>query len=242
MQQKITVVGSVLLMIFSVTGAYIHYARAQDFQVEVNQLPADSGTIPVEIKDVKTKMNNPTELTELSFVVKNNSSKAITSVVVIFGLITEKNGQLFVDQHFVTSDILLHPDIQEIHHFQPLAQGQERYFDTPSNGYGDGRPIKGVTLNVDYVEFEDNSTLGPNKKGGRIIALQREGARLYKNWLMRESSGKGLPSIVSSLKNPDLPREISDSSMYIRQGSNIYRKHLLSAYETGHANIEKFFN
>ncbi|MCI0559653.1 MAG: hypothetical protein MN733_14265, partial [Nitrososphaera sp.] len=242
MQRIITIAGSVLLMIFSIAGAYFYYVRAQDLQVEVNQMPADNGVIPVEIKNVKTQMSDPSELTELSFAVKNNSSKAITSIAATFGLITEKNGQLFVDHHFVTSDTQVHPDIREIHHFKPLAPGQEKYLDTPTNGYSDGRIIKGVTLNVDYIEFADNSTLGPNKMGGRIITLQREGARLYKNWLMRESAGKDLLSIVSSLKNPALPREMADTSMHLRQGANIYRRHLLGAYESGHENIEKFFN
>ncbi len=242
MHRIITIAGSALLMIFSVTGAYIYYARAQGLQVEVNQLPTDSGVIPVEIKDVKTRMSNPSELTELSFVVKNNSSKAISSVVVIFGLITEKNGQLFVDHHFVTSDIQVHPDILAIHHFKPLAPGKEKYLDTPSNSYGDGRAIKGVTLNVDYVEFVDNSTLGPNKMGGRIVTLQREGARLYKNWLVRESASKDILSIVLTLKNPALPTEIANTSMYLKQGANIYRKHLLRAYESGHEDIKKFLN
>jgi hypothetical protein len=85
-----------------------------------------------------------------------------------------------VDHYVISSDTLLHPDVREFHHSKPFAPRQEQYLDTPSNGYGDGRTIKGIALNVDHVEFEDNSTLGPNKMGGRIITLQREDARLYK--------------------------------------------------------------
>lgn len=238
-----------LLVMALVTAVSVFKARAnkvsQGLTVEVNQLPAENGVVPVEIKQVRTRMDVPSELAELSYVVKNNTNKDITAFSIAFSLTGEKNGKNFIDQHFLTSNTFVHPDVQDIHHSKPISPGQEVTVNPPSTGYRDGSTIKGVILNVDYVEFTDRSVSGPNKNGGRIITLQREGAQRYKNWLVQQylQSGKSIDAVAALLKAQQIPDEITNSGMYIRQGANVYRKHLLLGYEShGAKGIEKYLN
>lgn len=247
--RTITIAVSLLLFVTTVVAATIYYASeskaAQYAKVEVVQLPVQNDVIPVELKQVEASLAGASELANLSFIVKNNTSKDIAAFSVALSLVLEKGDSTSLDQNFITSDTLVHPDIREIHHLQPFSPGQEKKLDASPISFLGGSMIKSIRLNLDYVEFENKSTLGPNKNGARIITLQREGAFRYKNWLVSRymQDAKSVESVVALLQAKQIPDDIQGGGMHLKQGANIYRKHLLDGYDLhGAKDLEKYLN
>jgi hypothetical protein len=101
--------------------------------------------------------------------------------------------------------------------------------------------LKTITLEFDYVEFEDGSILGPNKVGAKRINGQREGAEKYKKWIAEQYRKRGsVDAILPLLSEDRLPGEM-DFTDSQKTGGMLYRKHLLMAAKThGEIYVERY--
>ncbi|HEX8846043.1 MAG TPA: hypothetical protein VF791_15435 [Pyrinomonadaceae bacterium] len=202
--------------------------------IVTNQLPSESGVIPVELKCEDAELSAPNALKKLSCVIKNNTDKHIAAAAMNISITLEKEGQTSIDSSFLTIETLVHPDFRSEYRNNLIPPKGERPFqDLPTN-YGDA-VIKGVTIRVDYVEFTDNSTAGLNQAGLRIITNIREGAVKYKEWLIRKynQSGNSINAIVPLLeKDQPIPHDLDIRNGDQQQGVIFYRNYARKTYKT----------
>lgn len=214
-------------------------------RIEVIQLPAERGTIPVAIQGEKISVNPANGVMEMVFVVKNNTAKNIDAISVSSIGRAENNGKEFSSTGYFTRDSLVHPDVREMHHQGAFAPGNEWSLGPEPLELENGAVLKGITLQIDYVEFEDKTVLGPNKYGSNIVAKQRTGAAKYKAWLTKRyaENNRSVSALVPLLnRNQALPAEINLGD-HERTGAHRYRSHLLKAYQQhGAGEIEKYLN
>jgi hypothetical protein len=215
---------------------------AGEIQIEVVQLPAVNDVVPVEIRGETIINNAPYD--ELKFVVKNNTNSAIDAITVAVTSRAETRGREFSSTAYMSVDRLIHPDIREIHHQKTIGPGGESSFGPEPLELVNGTTLKGITLKIDYVDFEDKTSLGPNVQGSVLINKMREGAAKYKGWLVQVyfKSGRSLNAVIPLLKERTLPKELNLAGGE-RPGAQLYRKHFLMAYERhGSEEIEKYLN
>jgi hypothetical protein len=216
-------------------------------QIEVIQLPADGGVVPLTIHGEKILINPANGVMELEFFAQNNTSENISAVYfTIIGKAQHDNGkgEEFSSKGGMRRDFLIHPDILDMHHLKPFAPGTEQSFGPEPIEIEDGAVLRGITLKVDYVEFEDKTTVGPNERGSIMILKTREGATKYKAWLAKkyEENGRSISALISLLRDKRLPADINLGD-HERTGAIIYRNHMVRAYDMhGAAQVEKYFN
>ena len=106
--------------------------------------------------------------------------------------------------------------------------------------------IRSVRLTVDFVEFTDGSTWGPDSENSRdLLAGEREGARFEKQRLRKLMETKGAEALVTDAqindRNKSEPTAESGHSVKwqegFRYGVNAIRRRLKSAIASG--NTEK---
>ena len=204
-------------------------------KVATNQLPAQNGVIPVEVVCDNAELSAPNALEKLSCVIKNNSGKYISAGTIRSAISLEKDGQSFVQSAYDTFDSFLHQDFREDHKNNLVGPGREfRLNDLPTD-YEIGVVITGITVEIDYIEFDDNQTLGPNRGGSRVITNIREGASRYKNWLAQKykEGGKKVNVILPLLeKSRPLPEELGVQNGEQKRGAIMYRNYARRTYET----------
>ncbi len=220
----------------------------QQAEVEVVQLPSVNGVIPVEIRN--QKITHDTLQGELQFTVKNNASKPLTAAVVAIEFTYLVIGSRIEEKALTyrTRNMLIHPDIREIHNQKPIQSGEEMIFGPePIEFVGAPQdklvPLKKITLSLDYVDFEDKSSLGLNRHGLYSVIKVRRGAARYKEWLVKQfmANGRSENALVSILRTPDLPSELNLPKDHEITGARLYRRHLLHAYDHyGFSAIEKY--
>lgn len=204
-----------------------------------DQLTAENGVIPVELRCEDAELSAPNALEKLSCVIKNNTTKYIAAATINISLHTEREGKQSLDSSYLTIETFGHPDFREEHRDNLIPPGGERAFqDLPASYYN--VVIKGVIVRIDYIEFADSTTrLGPNRAGSRIIANIREGAEKYKNWLVKKynESGKSISLIVPLLeKNQPIPAELDIQNGDQQQGVIFYRNYARKTFKTKGAN------
>lgn len=219
-----------------------------EVQLEVVQLPTDKGVIPVEIQGEKISGNPAEGAMEAVFLVKNNTAKNIDAISVAVTGRVDRNGKETSSTGYLTINSLVHPDIREIHHQRPLGPGEEWSFKTEPLETEDtkaGAVLRGITLQIDYLDFEDRTELGPNKYGSTIVTKARTGAAKYKAWLIKKyaENGRSVAALLPLLaRSQALPAEI-DLGDHERTGARLYQSHLLKAFQQhGTAEVEKFLN
>lgn len=213
--------------------------------VIAKQLPAENGVIPVELQCGKAQLTAPSELKTFSCVVKNNTNKNIIALSAAYTVIFENNGKEYPDTGFLTIETFIHPDFYKAHIHKAIPPGGERVLQPAGPTDYEANVIKGVKLEIDYVEFEDKTTLGPNENGSRIITGIREGAAKYKEWLVQKyiENGRSISAVVSLLQASDVPNEFGFKDTNHRQGVKIYRNHIRDVYKAhGAAELEKYLN
>lgn len=207
------------------------------------QLPLVDGLVPVEIQSQKADFRSSSEVAHLSFVVRNNTSKDISALCLVYSIILERNGVESSDTFFLVTESFVHKDVREGSRLRPITPGQQETLESHDEISYENAVIKRVETSIDYVEFEDKTTLGKNEHGARIISLVREGAEKYKDWLVSRyaKSAKSLDTIITSIQANDLPAELDLNTIYQVQGAKSYRRHMLRLYETrGRIELERF--
>ncbi len=173
----------------------------RQIQVTTNQIQPDKGIIPVELKCENAELSAPNAIEKLSCVIKNNTQKYITAGSLYTSITVEQEGKTFAVSTYDVFDTFLHPDFRADHTNNLIAPGKEyRLNDLPVT-YDNNVLVKGITVQIDYLEFADNSMLGPNRAGSRIVGDMREGAAKYKNWIAQKykEKGKSIEAIIPLL-------------------------------------------
>lgn len=239
------IVGVGLLMLLGVTTTITTSPRAQDNResqqrerlevpVTANQLPAEKNIIPVELRCVHAQLQAADTIEKIPCVVVNNTNKYIAAATINSSIIMEADGKTSGDSDFLSLDPLAHPDFREERKGYLIAPGGEIPLPFLATSY-DNSVIKGVLVQIDYVEFVDKTTLGPNRAGSRIIADIREGAARYKIWLAEkyDRSDKSTRAINALLeKDQPLPQEIETLNSHQQEGAIIYRNYARKTFQT----------
>jgi hypothetical protein len=193
------------------------------------QLDAVSGIVPVYLNCEGTVLILPDTLEGIPCTIKNNSGKRIRALVLGESVTVVNNGTTATELGYVTIDNFIHPDF----HTEGIAQSAEPQFPSASAETYSGT-ITQVQVHIDFVEFNDGETLGPNKTGERILAGMRDGAAKYKSWLEKQYEINGRSSAtLARLIEDGTPTgaDLGVGSPSQEQGAMIYQKWLRKTYQ-----------
>jgi hypothetical protein len=211
--------------------------------ISTQQLPPTNGKAAVELKCGDAELSAPNKIENFPCSVVNNTSKRISAMSVAYSITVEDGGGESSHTEALTLDTFIHPDLREERKDNLIPPGAERPFRPLPTSFDDA-VVKAISMQVDYVEFEDGSSLGPNESGSRIIDGIREGAAKYRNWLMGKynSSGKSAGAMTSLIQDDPLPEdELGIKSAAQEQGAVIYRNFLRDSYGAkGLEHLSKF--
>lgn len=211
--------------------------------VRAKQLRSLNGVIPVELQCKEAHLTAPDILESFSCALKNNTDKNILAANVAYSVVFESGGKEDTDTRFHTLDTFVHPDFYEAN--KSIQPRGERIIEPPGPSFYADSIIKGVEIWIEYVEFEDKTTLGSNEKGSQIIAGIREGATKYREWLAQRyvEKGRSAEAIVPLLQTDQpLPKAGFENS-YQEQGARAYRNRLRHIQDTrGAAQIERYLS
>lgn len=206
----------------------------------VHPLQPESDRAVVGVSCEVSRPATPDARREFTCVLKNNANKNITAANLAYSIsLSNDGGEAQRDKHFLTMETNTILGSQGLS--SPLRPGQESTLGPVGIAYPDAA-VRGVEVSIDYIEFEDNTILGPNEAGARIIADVRSGAAKYKAWLTKEyvRRGKSVAAIVPLLQ-PDSPTPdgLGFSSFHEEVGAKQYRNLLRKKYQILGADVIK---
>jgi hypothetical protein len=209
-------------------------------KVVIDQLPAEAGVIPIELGQSTITSSASNKLEEFTYIIRNNSTRAIIALAVIKTITYEEGGKLYDHSVYSMTDGAFHPDMGSAKLFQPGTQMSMESAGPLS--FDEDVVIKEITLKVDYASYADHTVYGSGREGERRINAMREGAQKYKSWLGQKywRDRKSLTTILPLIQQPNVPEELElnpDQTM----GADRYRLHLLKTLQTkGAADVEKY--
>jgi hypothetical protein len=189
--------------------------------------------VNVELLCGTASVTPPNILNGFQCTLKNNTPKSITAANIIYSTVLEEAGQQTRDSRNQILITNFHADFYEkeknIMPAESISVGPAGVF-TYHNAV-----VKGVEVYIDYVEFEDNTSMGPDEEGSQIINDFRAGAAKYKSWLARESKQKSIETIIQSVQRDEgleLP-EIGLNNISQKEGARRYGIGLRKLYKKG---------
>jgi hypothetical protein len=197
------------------------------------QLDPINGVVPLYLKCEEALLIVPDTLERIPCTIKNNSGKRIRALVLVESVASDDNGTTSTELKYLTIDNFIHPDLHTDSKKEGIDEDAEPQFPSVSENY-DGI-ITRVQVHIDYVEFIDKGTLGPNKAGERILEGMRQGASKYKSWLEKEYEihGKSVASLMRLIEDESpSAADLGVESASQEQGALIYRKWLQKTYQT----------
>lgn len=239
------------------TTLFIGSNLSQELQSEkhalpIRQLPAavfrqleSAGLVPpVELQRPAAKLSAENQLEEYSCIVKNNTGKTIVALSLAWTIITEVGGKESSIRELQVIDSLIHPDVQKGRKSGAVAPAAEFLAESGPTYFESNASVKRVGVSIDYVEFQDGSSLGPNSNGAssQQIAEVREGASKYKEWLVQTyaKTGRSLKVVLQQLLSESIPDELNLSNPQMKQGAYVYRLRMRKLYNIdGPVAIEK---
>ena len=238
-----------IALITVLMGVALAWHRSTGFQsresaaikVVINQLPAKDGVIPIEIIQPTIVSSAPNKLDDLTYILRNNSGKAVIAIALVKTISYEEGGKVYADSVYSTMDAAFHSDMLG----RPfLPESQTSMESAGPLSFNEGVVIKGITLTVEYASYADQTAYGSGGEGERKINAMREGARRYKSWLAQQYSraGKSLATILPVIETHKLPEELKldlDQTL----GADRYRQQLLTTLRTkGAADVENYLS
>ena len=223
---------SILAVSFMIAQSNRSQKKSGQVPLLVKQATYSLGMFPAELECTPPRMTGTNQLDGFSCVLHNNSGKTIVAATMSYAVITEKDGREGGAETptYMTFESFVHRDLQMEHIHHSLDPGGEETFDVNEITRIEDADIKTVEVNLDYVEFGDSSTLGPNLKGSAIVGDIRSGASKYRDWLQRQfvANGKSVESVLPLLKREQgPPSDISLQNRWQKQGAMLYRDHAL---------------
>jgi hypothetical protein len=204
--------------------------------VAIRQLESEGLVAPVELLRPAARLSAENQLKEYSCIVKNNTGKAIVAFSLAWNIITEAAGKESSVGELQVNESFIHPDFQEDHKSGAIAPGAELLAEAGPTYFDSNASVKRLGVSIDYVEFEDGTSLGPNLNGAssQQIAMVREGASKYKEWLvqMYAKSGRSPQVVLQQLQRESIPDDLNLSNPEMKQGAYAYRTRMLKLYNT----------
>jgi hypothetical protein len=194
--------------------------------VETHQLPSESGMIPIELKCGQAQLSAPDTIEDVPCVIRNNTNKLVKAVGVTKSVTTEKNGETSTASSSIVIDAFVHPDINLERGGKLIPPGKEINAGGLPTDYNS--IVKGVSLTVDYVEFDDGTELGPNAASCRQkIADIRSGAAKYKKWLSQQFNrhARDVNELIPLLEREPSPEEIGIGNDNEAEGASLYKSY-----------------
>lgn len=232
------------LWYFSDSNSTRNYAQVvKQIPIATTQLAPINGSIPVELKCGNANLSGPHEIEDVPCGIINHTARRIKSAALVYSYTFEKNGVTSSEAEVLTMDTTVHPDFRDEHKDNLIPSGSERTIRPLPTSFDDA-VVKAISVHIDYVEFEDSSSLGPNVSGSQIITRIREGAAKYRNWLMEKYKNSRSPvDDIAALVHEDQisRREIGIEDGDQMQGATMYRNYVRNIYEAkGADGVAKF--
>lgn len=163
--------------------------------VQFDQKLAD-GRLAIELKCESAQLLADGSLKGFRCNLKNNAITNLQAATLNYSVVlsNEDAGMSTKDSHWLTVDTLIDPHLQSTSN--AIKPNEEVPLTSPKLTYGAQMPIKEIEVSIDYVEYDDGVTGGPNRKGSRIISDMREGATKFKNWLIQQTKEGKTPSTL----------------------------------------------
>ncbi len=139
-------------------------------------------------------------------------------------------------------DTFVHADFRAEHPNNLIAPGAEYRLGDSVTSFD--RPVTGVSAMIDYIEFSDGASLGPDGGSSRQLNAQRAGARKYKEWLAAKyEADRSADSLLRSISHSDsLPPDLPVIDPNERQGAKVFENHLRRLFqEKGAEGLTKYF-
>ena len=207
--------------------------------ITIKQLPENN--INVELLCGTASVTPPNILNYFQCTLKNNTHKSITAANIIYSTVLEEAGRETKDSRNHILATYIHPDFYEKE--KNILPGGSTSFRPAGVFTYENAVIKGVEVYIDYVEFEDNTSMGPNKEGSRIINDLREGAVKYKSWLARESKQKSIDTVIQSLQSDEGLPEIGLNNFTQKEGARRYGIGLRKLYKSrGPTEVQRYLS
>lgn len=202
----------------------------------IGQLESEGLVAPVELLRPAARLSAENQLEEYSCIVKNNTGKAVVAFSLAWNIVTEVAGKESSVRELEVIDSFIHPDVQEGHRSGAVAPGAEDLVEAGPTYFESNTSVKRVGVSIDYVEFEDGTSLGPNLNGAssQQIAQVREGASKYKEWLVQlyTKTGRSPKVVFQQLQSESIPDDLNLSNPEMKQGAYAYRTRMLKRYNT----------
>jgi hypothetical protein len=200
----------------------------------VGQLETQGLVAPVELLRPAARLSAENQLEEYSCIVKNNTGKAIVAFSLAWNIVTEFAGKESSVRELQVNDSLIHPDVQASNKSGAIEPGAESLAEAGPTYFESNTSVKRLGVSIDYVEFEDGTSLGPNLNGAssQQIAMIREGASKYKEWLgqLYAKTGRSPQVVLQQLQSESLPDDLNISNPEMKQGAYAYRTRMLKLY------------
>jgi len=221
--------------------------RERLITVNAAQLPLENGAFPVEMRCEEARSPALNKLNEFSCLVINNTRKKISALAVVYSVIVDGgDGGAEQETNLLTSDFAIHPDVSEAKRQKLFSPRESRRVGPPGPIAFESGTVSGVEVHIDYVEFEDKTSIGPNTHGSKAIGSMREGAAKYKAWLVQQYKRSGMDeqSAAALLDAADLPKELNfDGDPDLSEGARAYRSIMRSVYTSkGGAELRRYLN
>jgi hypothetical protein len=243
---KLLVLGGLSLCLWAVSARTKSQQEDQFIPVVItDQLPAKDGVIPVYLYCGQARLSSPNRLEEFQCTLRNNTNQSITAANAIYSIVLDQNGSSIKDTVNSTVEALVHPDFRGTSKL--IGPGEESAVGPPGPiSYANGGVVKGVEISIDYVEFENGTSLGSDKEGSRIIRAMRAGAEKYRKWfqLRYNLQGRSVASVASDLEtDQSLPGDLQLADPNEEQGAIAYRRRLQKLLQTrGAGEIKKLLD
>jgi hypothetical protein len=202
----------------------------------IRQLESEGLVAPVELLRPAARLSAENQLEEYSCIVKNNTAKAVVAFSLAWNIITEVAGKESSVSEMQVNDSFIHPDVQEGNKSGAIAPWAESLTEAGPTYFESNVSVKRLGVSIDYVEFEDGTSLGPNLNGAssQQIVMVREGASRYKEWLgqMYAKTGRSPEVVLHQLQSDSIPDDLNLSNPEMKQGAYAYRTRMLKLYNT----------
>lgn len=214
--------------------------------IKVEQLPLKDGAFPVEVRCEDARLSAPNKIEGFSCLVINNTPKKISALAAVYSIVIEGPTGESQEAHLISSDFFVHPDIREARHLKLLPPGESRILQPSGPITFENGAVSNLAIHIDYVEFEDKTSIGPNSNGSKMINSMREGVARYKAWLVQQYKRNNMEEniITPMLDNPDIPKELNfNGDPDLIEGARLYQRVMRSVYNTqGAAELRRYLN
>jgi hypothetical protein len=221
-----------------------------------NENSNQSLQLPVTVKQLQPENNHnvemlcgtasvtpPNILNGFECTLKNNTQKSITAANIIYATVLEEAGRETKDSR---NQILLtnfHPDFYDKE--KNIVPGGSNTFRPAGVFTYHNAVIKAIEVYIDYVEFEDSTSMGPDVEGSKQIEDFRAGAVKYKSWLAKESKQKSIDTLIQSAQSDEELQkpEIGLDNITQKEGARRYGMALRKLYkQRGPTEVQKYLS